>query len=74
MKTTKQEDDAIRSLQAVARIWPKSLWLFSASGSLHVMRKSEGKRAMEGGVRIKNGYDTSAVVTAIEIENDGGDW
>lgn len=33
---TPEELRAIRSLQRLARKWPPSLWLFSASGALRV--------------------------------------
>lgn len=70
MKLTKQEKEAIQKLKEVADIWPNSLWLFSASGSLHVMKKKKGKRVMFYGA----GVDPDYSVDTINIENDGGDW
>ncbi len=65
------EERAISKLKEVARTWPKSLWLFSANGDLCVMRKTkDGNRFMTS----DGGVDQAAVVTHIEIENDGGDW
>ncbi len=67
---TSQEKAAIASLKKLAKTWPKSLWLFSASGTLCVMqKKADGERA-----RIEDGIDQEYVVTEIKIENDGGDW
>lgn len=68
---TDEEARAIRSLKRLAKTWPRSLWLFSASGSLHVMR------AGPDGDHIKNtsqGNDPAYVLETIEIPNDGGDW
>lgn len=69
---TKQELKAIQKLDELANIWPKSLWLFSASGLLCVMKKDEnGNRVhtASGGVdQSQSFYETS------KIENDGGDW
>jgi hypothetical protein len=71
IKTTPEEDRAIRSLKRLAKKWPKSLWLFSASGRLHVMRCDENGQA----VMTKNGgSDPDYSITTINIKNDGGDW
>ena len=70
-KTTDQEKKAIRALQVVAKQWPSSLWLFSASGTLWIMKKnSKGQRVN----REFGGYDERRVVGKFPIENDGGDW
>ena len=67
---TKEERAAIAALNRVAKRWPDSLWLYSASGSLCVMRKdAEGEKAVKG-----EGVDPDYVVDYIDIENDGGDW
>ena len=66
-----QETKAISKLKEAARIWPKSLWLFSANGNLYVMRKTrDGGRYMTS----DGGIDQVAIVDQIRIENDGGDW
>jgi hypothetical protein len=39
-----KEREAVRLLEGAARAWPKSLWLFSANGTLYVMQKRGGKR------------------------------
>jgi len=69
---TKEEKDAIAALKRLARKWPERLWLFSASGSLHVMMKDEGRQAATG---LSGGIDPDFIVDTIEgIDNDGGDW
>jgi len=65
-----QERQAIKALKIAARNWPKSLWLFSASGTLCVMKKVDGKR-ME---TRDGGFDQDYIADEIGIENDGGDW
>jgi len=70
MDLTKEEEKAIKSLQRVAAKWPKSLWLYSASGSLEVMKKEGGDAAMTN----SGGIDPDYMVGHIDIENDGGDW
>ena len=69
---TKDENNAIRALQRVAKRWPDTLWLFSGSGTLHVMRAGEDG----GAVMTANfgGVDPDYCVTTIDIVNDGGDW
>lgn len=59
---TLDEQTAIRSLKRLAKKWPKTLTLFSWSGSLCVF-KLDGKRTL-----------SEATVTKIfGIPNDGGD-
>jgi hypothetical protein len=71
MEPTAEEFAAISSLKRVSKKWPKSLWLFSASGSLLVMKKDKnGKKVIK-----KNGsVDQDYVIATIDIENDGGDF
>lgn len=71
MELTDEEKRAINALQSVAKNWPKTLWLFSASGILCVMKKTpDGERA----IAQFGGMDQSYIVDRINIENDGGDW
>lgn len=73
MKLTQGEQEAVTALNRVAKDWPKSLWLFSANGTLCVVKKkSDGKRAMMTG--NSPGFDQDYVVAHVNIENDGGDW
>lgn len=70
---TAEEAKAIASLKRVAAKWPDSLWLFSASGTLCVMRKVDGEHMYiwSGGYE---GVDQDYIVTTVSIENDGGDF
>ena len=67
---TEEQQKAIASLKRLARKWPSSLWLFSGSGTLCVMAKSEnGERVFSGQTP-----DQRYVLDTVMIENDGGDW
>jgi len=71
-KLTPEERKAIKSLNSLAKQWPKSLWLFSGAGTLHVMRYDS-----TGDVAVTNsgGMDQRYIVeTVLGIPNDGGDW
>jgi hypothetical protein len=69
------EAEAIKRLQALARVWPrKKLWLFSGGGTLWVMRyDADGERLT---VPDPHGdtMDPEAAIAQIDIPNDGGDW
>lgn len=68
---TPEESRAIKTLQKLARKWPKSLWLFSGAGTLHVMRAgADGLPVMDR----HGGTDPDYSLATIEISNDGGDW
>ena len=65
--------EAIRALKRAAKIWPDSLWLFSADGSLCLMKCGE----YGGHVHtdsFQGGIDQEYLITTIDIDNDGGDW
>jgi len=65
------EAKAIAALKRLAKRWPKTLWLFSASGTLCVMRCGEyGEHVHTNG----GGIDQNYIVDDIDIPNDGGDW
>jgi hypothetical protein len=66
---TPEERKAVERLKKAAEGWPASLWLYSANGTLYVMRKVDGRRVMAG-----QGFSPVAAVETIPIENDGGDW
>lgn len=70
MEITPEEKKAISALKKVAKIWPESLWLFSGSSTLCVMKKRDGEHAMTRG----GGVDPDYIVDTADIENDGGDW
>lgn len=68
---SEEERKAIASLKRLAKKWPESLWLFSASGSLCVM-----KALPDGGRAHTNdgGFHPDFCLDKINISNDGGDW
>ena len=69
---TKEEQNAINTLNRLGQRWPKSLWLFSASGSLCVMRSGVDGRPVEN---YNGANDTDYIVDTIQgIPNDGGDF
>ncbi len=78
IKLTSEEQRAIGALKKVAKIWPKTLWLYSASGTLNVMRVGKDglpvicEQSYEGEQGM--GYDSENNITTINIPNDGGDW
>lgn len=68
---TDAERKAIRALVTVAKTWPRSLWLYSASGSLLVMKKTrDGSRPVKSG----SPDEAFAVGQIFGITNDGGDF
>lgn len=63
---------AIKELHRLAARWPKSLWVFAASGSFWVMQCGpDDKRKM---CVTSEGYDPNASLAKIDIPCDGGDW
>lgn len=70
---TEQETAAIRSMERLAKKWPKSLWIYSGNGTLFVM-----KNRPDGGcdTGLGGGVDPDCIVTDLgrQIPNDGGDW
>lgn len=76
---TPAEKRAVYQLMELAKVWPKSLWLFSGSGSLHVMKcGADGQQVMTVMGRGQNAgerVDPNYIVETIKgIKNDGGDW
>ena len=70
-----EEKRAIRALKRLEKIWPKSLWLFSAAGTLCVMKCGEdGERAYRRSYDGSDSIDHRMQITDIDIPNDGGDW
>lgn len=56
-----EEERAIAALGRLAKRWPKSLKLFSWSGTLVILKPGEGRTFHE------------ATVGSVNIPNDGGD-
>lgn len=71
LQPTVEEAQAIRALKRLARRWPRQLWLFSAAGSLHVMKADEQGRHH---YRSDQSVDPSFSLATVDIPNDGGDW
>ena len=69
---TKEEKNAINTLKRLEKRWPDSLWLFSANGTLCVMR--HGKNGEQVHTGTGEGVDSEYIITTINIHNDGGDW
>lgn len=71
MDLSPDEQKAIKKLKELEKLWPESLWLFSANGTLWIMRFNK-----DGSTKVKsNGsFDQEAIVTAVNIPNDGGDF
>ena len=70
-----EEIKAIKALKRIAKNWPGTLWLYSAAGTLWVMRKNDnGKYAIGGENPSQEGFDPDSAVDKINIENEGGDW
>ena len=71
LEANKEEALAIATLNRLAKRWPKSLWLFSAAGDLHVMKYNpEGKRYMWDASHGEE-VDQGAILATIKIPNDG---
>jgi len=68
---TKEEKDAVNTLKRLAKKWPDTLWLFSGSSTLWVMKNGPDGRPV---MTSNGGYDQNYSVAEIKIENDGGDW
>lgn len=78
VKCTPEEDKLIDSLRRLANKWKKSgsrLWLYSSSGTLHVMMHGDTdynpapELTRNGGSNIDN-----SIIIIDGIPNDGGDW
>lgn len=81
VKLTKHEVSCVRSLKRLAKRWdikPNRLWLFSASGVLHVMMEEDETNPVPETI-TDAGYGSGGIndqncVCMIDIPNDGGDW
>lgn len=68
---TDEERRAVASLKRLAKKWPKSLTLFSAAGSLIVIRTGTERGAGSGSGEVLSPDDVLAYIDG--IPNDGGD-
>lgn len=69
---TGEERRAIASLERLAKRWPRSLMLFSASGSLLVLR-NDGHSVERLGSRDAAEQYATILASIDGIPNDGGD-
>lgn len=69
LELTSEEKKAINALNRIAKNWPDSLWLFSASGTLWVMRHGQNGEQ----VHLGEGIDPNYALVSIRIPNDGGE-
>ena len=72
------EKRAIKTLNDLAKNWPKSLWIFatgSSDSALYVMKYSlsEDGSGMRHDLRSPS-VDPNGIVASIKIPCDGGDW
>lgn len=78
IECTIEECKLIDSLKRLAKKWEKDgkrLWLFSASGTLHIMMHGDTDFNPEPHFEKSGGMNYKNSVTIInEIPNDGGDW
>lgn len=71
------EHTAIELLNMLDNDWPQDLWLWAASGTLHLMQgKPDGGRYMlPSGKHYLAGVDPKYIIaTFSNITCDGGDW
>ena len=78
---TKHEESCVRALKRLAKKWDREknrLWLFSASGTLHVMMEEDETNpvaeTIENAGYASGGVNPQNRVCGIDIPNDGGDW
>jgi len=71
---TKAELKWIEDFQLLAKRCPKSLWLFSASGTLHVMKTPPNGEQMGAGPRGEGVNFNNSLAIIKGIQSDGGDW
>ncbi len=71
LPVTKVELDWIKEFKKLAKKCPENLWIFSASGSLCIMKTPEDGNEM----RETGGFNQDNLIEIIRgIKNDGGDW
>jgi hypothetical protein len=71
MELSNKEQKTIQALLQLAENWPDTLWLFAASGNLHVMRRGAGGEMV---TLTPGGFNPRYIVASVSIPCDGGDW
>lgn len=78
VELTKKQSECVAALERLAKKWRKDgkgLWLYSASGSLHVMLDGDTAQNPEPEEATLRGVNpNNSVVIISGIPNDGGDW
>lgn len=78
VELTPKQCECVNELKKLARKWKRDsggLWLFSGSGTLHVMLKGDTEQNPEPEKSPTGGVNPDNSVTIIQgIINDGGDW
>lgn len=73
-KLTKEERAAIRTLERLAKRWPKTLVLFGGAGALHVLDREMAARYQEFDAKGQTSeWTKQAQIARIGIDCDGGD-
>jgi trehalose-6-phosphatase len=65
------EKQMINALNQLEKHWNNKYWLFSASGSLHLMKYSKDQQRL---VTPDGGMSPEAIIETFLIPSDGGDW
>ena len=66
------EEQAIRSLQRLAKKWPQSLTLLSMGGTLSVVHTDDDRWNGYGNGTLER--QEAVIADIYGIPNDGGDW
>lgn len=78
VELTAKQSECVAALERLAKKWKKDgkgLWLYSASGTLHVMLDGDTAQNPEPEEATCRGVNpNNSVVIISGIPNDGGDW
>ena len=65
------EKQIINALNRLEKNWNNNYWLFSAAGSLHLMKYSNDRERL---VTSEGSMSPEAIIETFLIQSDGGDW
>ena len=75
LELTQEEKRAIKALERLEEIWPDSLWLYSAGGTLWVMKKDQDEIGHFYPAYNKfDSVDSDYAIKLININNGGNGW